>query len=176
LRRFSGGFGRRATVQRIALLFFILTYTSCVSACDSSARDGSDRVRVIYQGMRTVLEVTDGLSVACEVNGAFGPRSYLIADIGRPGVPRLTTEQRALAKRIRRYVHSRSLRFTFFGEYFAVFDAVQGPCYTQAPGYQVLNAPRCNSYYSPTDNFDGPRATTGCPNSPRPWMNSPNQH
>jgi hypothetical protein len=67
-------------------------------------------------------------------------------------------------------VRGANLRFSFPGGTFIVYDATQGACYTQAPGYQVLNARFCNSFYSPTDNFSGPVAASGCPNRPRPWM------
>ena len=102
--------------------------------------------------------------------------SYLVSDIGKPGMPRLSVSERAMIERVRRYVHSRTLRFawvdhsTTMGEPI-VFDAYDGPCEVWAGGYQVLNG-FCNEYYEPGENpYSTHAAPGGCYRAPpRPWM------
>ena len=110
-----------------------------------------------------------GLGTVCVVDSLAGPPSYLVRDIGKPGVPELTNEQLVMIRKIRVYVHPSTLRFATVGGTFIVFDASLGPCEPGAPGYSVLNG-SCNEMYSPTDNFAGTGAVPGCWNAPRPWM------
>lgn len=78
------------------------------------------------------------------------PMSYFVSDIGKRGVPPLNARERAMIERIRRYVHSKTLRFawveysTTMGEPI-VFDAYDGPCEVWAARYAVLNG-SCNEY------------------------------
>jgi hypothetical protein len=95
-----------------------------------------------------------------------GPPSYSVADIGKPGVPTLSTEQLALIRRIRHYIASNTLRFAFVSQWgFVVFDAVQGPCPDGAPGYEILNSNR-NLYYQPGEAPGFVHA--GPPTAPQP--------
>lgn len=76
------------------------------------------------------------------------PLSYSAADVGKPGVPRLTKDQMASLKLIQRTQRPKHLRFVFLSESagpgpvpndFIIFDAEAGPCADFAPGYPVLN-------------------------------------
>jgi hypothetical protein len=116
-----------------------------------------------------MVEERNGLGTICSVDGRKGPTSYLVRDLGRAGTPTLVPTQREMLRRIRIYVHPSTLRIAFIGSEFIVFDAAEGPCYPQAPGYSVLNGD-CNEMYSPTDNFEHTGAGTGCWSAPRPWI------
>jgi len=144
-------------------------YNCSASSITDSVLSTETRIRV-DAGTRDVYEVHQGISVRCQVDGADGPRSYLVADIGHIGVPKLSAAARAVIETIRPYGHRDTLRFLFFGKELVVFDAVYGPCFASSPGYWVLNG-ACNEYYSPTDNLSGTGAVSGgCDqNVPRPW-------
>lgn len=150
-------------VTSLIVLLAGASLAACAGAkSDSSAQSGTS-------GERTVVTRHDGPGTSCVVDGASGPPSYLVRDIGKANVPKLTTAQLDMLRRIRVYVHPSTLRFAFVGGEFIVFDASQGPCKPNAPGYSVLNG-GCNEMYSPTDNFDSTRAVPGCWNAPRPWI------
>ena len=54
----------------------------------------------------------------------LGPPTYLVADVGRRGVPQLGKRDLQMAKTIARYVHHpKTLRFTFLGSELIVYDA-----------------------------------------------------
>jgi hypothetical protein len=89
-----------------------------------------------------------------------GPKSYSIADIGRPGVPKLTADQLVTIRSIHKRIHSPFLRFVFAGQ-FIVFDATGGPCLDAVGIYKILNGLDCNEFYEPANN---PYTTT--PGSP----------
>ncbi len=121
---------------------------------------------------RTVRLRQVGSGAECLVDGKSGPASYLVSDLGRAGVPPLSAHEKAEIAAIRRFNHSRTLRFAFVGGTFVIFDAVEGPCEPYAPGYPVLNS-GCNARYSPTDDFEHISAVPDCSQSPRPWMSAP---
>ena len=83
------------------------------------------------------------------------PLSYSVKDIAKPGVPTLTADESAVLRRIRRYVHSETLRFAWVSNWksndFIVYDATDGPCANFALGYEVLNGP-CDVFYEPGEN------------------------
>ena len=123
-------------------------------------------------GQRIIIEIAAGAGIACSVDGDVGPPSYLVRDLGKPGVPRIPAHDVAIVRRIAKYLDSKDLRFAYPGGQFIVYNAINGPCEPHAPGYPVLNL-QCNMMYSPTDNFDGPRAVPQCsPTMKRPWMRS----
>lgn len=85
-------------------------------------------------------------------NAVPAPASYSVRDIGRPGVPALSTDEQRTVLTIERRIRSRALRFTNLPE-FVVFDATSGPCADFAPGYEVLNADQSHSvFYEPGEN------------------------
>ncbi len=131
------------------------------------------------------IRVQTSVSVQCMGNTPPGetpnpeppPKSYLVSDIGKRGVPHLNAQRRALIGRIRRQLHSQTLRFAFVDDFprdsdFIVYDATDGPCTVASLGYPVLNG-ACNEYYKPGEI---PYATFPAPDAcyratPRPWMN-----
>ena len=101
-----------------------------------------------------------------------GPVTYLVADIGRRGAPRLDNVDATMVRTIARDLrHPTSLRFTFLGRRLIVYDAVDGTCSAAAPGYQVLNVRSCNTGYMPGD-IDNGRTTAlpDCLYPLRPWI------
>jgi hypothetical protein len=149
----------------------VVALASCSStpASDAGASASGETVTTVSSAGRLVQEVAKGLGIACRVGPETGSLSYLASDIGRPGVPRLSNAEMRMIDGIRKVVHSKDLRFQHLGDDFIVYDAKAGPCETAAPGYKVLTAPGC-LYYSPTDDFDHPRATPDCTDTPAPWL------
>lgn len=105
-----------------------------------------------------------------DVPDQVGPPSYLVSDIGKGGVPRISAKQIRLAREIQHYVHSPTLRFAVLAspDTFVIFDAKNGPC--AALGYPVLNFANGNLYYEPGEApgyvYAGPG--DGAP-TPGPW-------
>lgn len=119
-------------------------------------------------GARFVTQRQVGRGIACRINGhQFGPLSYSARDVGRKGVPKLSPTDLSELHQIERYVHSPNLRFAFETGTFIVFNAMLGPCYGGAPGYQVLNGATCKASWAPTDGLG---ALPDCFNPPRPWV------
>lgn len=139
-----------------------------LSACGT--KNDERIVNVSAGGPRQVLEVHRGFETICRVDGKDFPPSYRVADMGKPGVPPLEGEELQQVHAISRYVHSPTLRFQEIAAQFLVYDASLGACLLAAPGYWVLNAPRCNMYFMPADAWNGPSAVPGCYSPPRPWV------
>jgi hypothetical protein len=115
--------------------------------------------------------------VRCRKSYGYGlsPASYSASDIGRPSVPRLTSEQVALIRLIGRYVRSGAIRFAFvdpipFIGSFVIFDAKYGPCPSRFVKYWILNDGNTfsNAYYSPQSGGASPSSVDIAP-SPGPW-------
>jgi hypothetical protein len=60
-----------------------------------------------------VREVRVGLGTACSSNGLIGPTSYPATDIGKPGVPKISSANLSMLNAIRRYVHPKTLMFAY---------------------------------------------------------------
>lgn len=126
-------------------------------------------------------EVRFGNGIACHTYQPPHPLSaisYNAQDIGKPGVPTLTTDQLAMLRRIQQYVHSNTIRFILDTSHpnplvhgFAIFDATDGPCADFAPGYQVLNSYSL-LYYEPGESIKWPFHTIpeNVGPSPGPWF------
>lgn len=127
-------------------------------------------INVSEGGQRTVKELHRGFATMCQVNGLDFPPSYLVSDLGKPDVPKITKSQMREVGLILHYVHSPTLRFQTVAGHFLVYDASLGPCMQYAPGYWVLNAGTCNVYFMPADERDGPSAVPDCFTPPRPWV------
>ena len=102
------------------------------------------------------------------------PQSYLAADIGKPGFPKLRPSELQMVGRIRHDGHWKSLRIAWLGyattpHNFIVFDATDGPCEVGAGGYAVLDGD-CNEFYQPGENPYSTHAGSGCYPESRPWM------
>jgi hypothetical protein len=87
------------------------------------------------------------------------PVSFLAADLGKPGVPHLSLEQRRQVARFQNAQNRKTLRFVFLFDkgqpvgthgLFVIYNATKGAC---APGamYNVLNG-ASNSFYQPAEN------------------------
>ena len=153
-------------------LTLALAASFIVSGCHYSKVQGTAEPTDAGHGYgRVIREVAVGPGTACYVDGVTGPPSFLVRDLGKRGVPQVTTDALRMARKIAMYVRAKkTLRFAYVGGEFIVFNAVDGACEPNAPGYSVLNG-KCNEMYSPTDNFDHTRAVPDCNgNLPRPWM------
>jgi hypothetical protein len=100
-------------------------------------------------------------------NPVPAPPSYSVRDIGRPGVPALGASDLKTITAIARKTGTRTLRFAILSYYgrptrlpaFIVFDATDGPCDDDAPGYAVLNeGPSDDLFYEPGENPYSPHA------------------
>lgn len=112
---------------------------------------------------------------ACRLNGGakLGPPSYRVADIGKPGVPNLTADQRAMVHRIEKYVGDFSLWFAFVRNSFTVFNTSEDqqdkpPCSYEPLGYVVENDP-CDCYYQSGEE-DSITLGPGDTPEPKPWF------
>jgi hypothetical protein len=120
-------------------------------------------------------EVKVGPGIACDVWNPGRtlrrtPPSFRVADLGRSGVPRPDRKDLEMMRKIRRYVHSGTLRFAYLSpQWFIVYDAVWGPCTGSAPGYSVLNG-GCNESYMPSNQSDITIPLPDCISPPRPWI------
>ncbi|MGD0969693.1 MAG: hypothetical protein ABR949_15580 [Candidatus Aquilonibacter sp.] len=127
----------------------------------------------------TVVHAGEGIQCQPSYRDVRGPHAppitYAAADVGKPGVPRLTAQERALLHRIEYYVKSGTLRIAWLNDAppqhrFIIYDADAGPCYAQSRAYPVLNG-NCLEYYGPADD---PYETLPVPDcdgrTPYPWM------
>jgi hypothetical protein len=108
-----------------------------------------------------------GLGMACRNEGATGPAGYSVHDMGKPRVPKLDAQDRAMLRSIMRFVHLTTLRFAYAPN-FIVYDADDGPC--SGHPYAVLNLPGCNAMYWPLNTRHGQFPAMGCYSHPRPWI------
>lgn len=129
----------------------------------TSARSDGGPIRTRSQyGIGCMSYVRPGAEMPKELP----PQSYLAADMGRPGFPKLTARERSTVRRFATHANAKTLRIAWVaaisGEHgFIVFDAYDGPCETWAPGYKVLNG-TCNEYYEPGENPYYSHAVMGC--------------
>lgn len=118
-----------------------------------------------YAGGRNVRTLAMAGGIACQADGVIGPVTYAASNAGK--VRRLMKSEAAALARIRHYVASPYLRFTWLGSEFIVYDAIYGVC--SGGVYAVMNGD-CNELYSPTDTrFENTFAGTGCRSTPPPW-------
>jgi hypothetical protein len=128
-------------------------------------------------GPGTIIHVGAGIQCQPEYRDVRGfhdpPVTYTAADIGKPGVPKLTEQERAVLRRIERYIKSNTLRIAWLDHAppqrrFIIYDADAGPCYTQSHAYPVLNG-SCNEYYGPADDPYDTLPAPDCMGTPYPW-------
>lgn len=89
-------------------------------------------------------------------------------DANRPGTPALTPRELVQVRIVKTRHPSRYLRFAVLNvpqlggtfRNFVIFDAIYGPCYDGAPGYEVLNDGR-RDYYEPGENPYNTHAVPG---------------
>jgi len=117
---------------------------------------------------------------ACHVysTDTMGPPNYRVADIGKPGVPKLDAAQTEIVEQILSFKGTDpGLWFTFLpnknAPVFIVFDASgfddqPRPCVYVPLGYPVLSA-RCDCYYESGEQSHLSSGDGGPP-IPKPWL------
>jgi hypothetical protein len=161
-----------------ALITAVLMLCGCRTTSDhvqtgDNIPKGSRILRYEYAGGRNVRTLAFGGGVACQADGVLGPLTFSAAYAGKPGIRRLTTSEAGVLARIRRYVASSTLRFTWVGGEFIVYDAIYGVC--NGGLYWVMNG-GCNEFYSATDT-SMESTVPGSPGwrcTPPPWSVSLN--
>lgn len=143
----------------------ILIAGMSLAAC---TRPSSARETIAATPSNSTGLVREGAGIACSYNGATGPPSYPIHDIGKAGVPAVSSVDKRTLWLLMRYVHPSTLRFAYLQGRFSVFDAIGGPC--SATPYSILNATNCNAIYVPFDGTGLIGAATDCNMKPRPWI------
>jgi hypothetical protein len=155
-----------------AALIGLITLSGCRTSSDrdktsNNIPKGARVLHFDYAGGRNVRTLAFNAGIACQADGVLGPWTFSATDVGKSGVPRLTQSEATVLARIRRYVSSPTLRFTWVGSEFVVYDAISGVC--NGGQYAVMNGD-CNEIFSPTDTqFDHTFAGTGCRGTPPPW-------
>jgi hypothetical protein len=148
--------------------------SSCAGASRSSHHVGANAPGSSRQASgETAATVTGTQCVPYGKSAPEGPRSYLISDLGKPGVPELDGGERQTVRQIQRYVHAKTLRFAFVGRFsqeFIVFNAKLGPCLDTAGAYTLLNG-ECGDFYEPGEDPWYTHALPGGICGPsRPWI------
>ena len=156
-----------------ATLSFVLIF--CNSGCGFAASQSGRAVATATPRATTAQASGRRVGVQCTPylsDKPSGPISYTAARVGTKGVPPVGGPDRQTLALIRRFVHSRTLRFVYLRDRgFIVFDARYGPCNGAAPGYPVLNG-ACNEYYEPGEDPTKTHPMSGCVGPPRPWVPS----
>ena len=124
---------------------------------------GARVLKYDYAGGRNVRTLAMNGGIACQADGVLGPMTYDAADAGK--VRRLSKSEASVLARIRHYEHSSTLRFTWLGSQFIVYDAIYGVCMGSV--YWVMNG-GCDEFYSPSDTW----MDTTVPGSPG-WRCTP---
>jgi hypothetical protein len=124
---------------------------------------------------------------ACRLYGTneLGPANYRVTDLGKPGVPTLSSDQRNIVARIAKHLRTDgTLWFTFApnadgSHEFIVFETsgLVGPkyapewvppCIGVPPGYPVLNLP-CDCWYESSESRSY-HIIPGDRPAPKPWL------
>jgi hypothetical protein len=111
--------------------------------------------------------------MSSEAGPVLGPPVFLVSDLGKPGVPRLTAKQVQMLLAIERNLRSPTLRFVFAqsgsdhssAPELVVFDAINGPC-SAITEYRVLNGD-CNELWDSTESATV--SDMDCFNTAPPW-------
>jgi hypothetical protein len=150
-----------------------------------AARSNGDVGQSDYHAMHVITRtVVDGPAIRCDaglydvtespprlLKRRLGPPSFLVADLGKAGVPHPDPNDARLTRRIAQSLdHPSTLRFIYVDKEYLVYDAVDGPCTAAAAAYQVLNDPACNFAYTPGDVEDGRAPVPERPFPKRPWF------
>lgn len=142
----------------IACLSISVLFTGCVSR-----KPVDQQSAVVDDAGSAGRQAAGDLGTQCTPYGqtkSSGPKSYLVADVGKGGVPVLSIRNRWTIQRIEASHHSPTLRFAILDK-LIVFDARHGPCYDVAGGYPVLNG-ACNEFYEPGEDPTQTKAAMGC--------------
>lgn len=141
---------------------------SSATKADAGIPKGARVLRYDYAGGRNVRVLAFDGGLACQADGVVGPMTYDAADAGKASTRKLTQSEADVLRKIRRYVHSGTLRFTWLGSQFIVYDAIYGVC--NGTVYWVMNG-GCNEFYSSTDTWmeHTVPGSPGWPCTPPPW-------
>jgi hypothetical protein len=135
-------------------------------ACRSFNVEPYVRIRTRY-GIGCMGDVPPGSTP----NPLPPPLSFAVKDLGKSGMPRLSTTELHAVRRIERIAPSPTLRFAWVDggdkPEFIIFNASDGPCEVWAAGYQVLNG-YCNEFYQPGENPYHTHAVPDC-SWTKPW-------
>jgi hypothetical protein len=118
-------------------------------------------------GNHYVGTVEEGLGMSCSFDGKVGPLSYPVTAVGKHGVPPLEPEDARMLAALMKYVHPTTLRFTYLGKEFVVFDSSPDSLCDGRPQIDLTGS--CNEYYEPLNLYDA-TAANSCINPPRPWI------
>jgi hypothetical protein len=161
---------KRAMRQFIALS----TMAAVLSACQ--ARHGAADASPTPTVLPTAGVAAHGrYFLQCISNeGVIGPRTYLVRDIGRPGVPIPVASDRAMLRKIASYFDPATLRFAYVltsphKRGMIVYDGDDEACTGGGTDFQVLNL-SCNTGYDPEDSPDNAMALPDCFMTSRPWI------
>lgn len=133
-----------------------------VQACGASP---SWIVKPHLMGNQVVGQARIGAGVACYRNGVMGPPSYLVAEIGKPGVPVPAKADARLLREHFAHLDPKTLRFLYLPlaePHFVVFLAsLQALCDPTHPPFKDLTG-SCNQYYQPLEYGDRTTAAPDC--------------
>jgi hypothetical protein len=106
------------------------------------------------------------------------PPSYLVSDLGKPGVAILPPDEAALVRRLTQHVHSKTLRFVLVNRdpFIVLYDAYPDEadlCQTSPSGPYMYNVSGNLTYLPGLD--DENTAPGDIPNTPGPWMTPESQ-
>lgn len=118
-------------MKRIPIGSILLAIVAC-SAPKQTTRPSSGE-QTTHPVIRAEIGygVHHGRGIACEVNGAVGPISYSVNDIGKEGTPRLSSVERQKVMGALKWYHARTIRYALINmtpSGFVVYDARDGPC------------------------------------------------
>ncbi len=122
-------------------------------------------VRPHTMGNHRVGEIRIGRGIACYRDGRIGPPSFLLADLGKRGVPRISARDAAHLRTRFGGQPAETLRFIslpLITPHLVVFNAtVAALCDPDVPPFKDLNG-SCNQYYSPLEDMDRTSAAPDC--------------
>ena len=150
---------------RATLILTILLITSVVSLPAGACGASKWIIHPHQMGNEVVGELRLGAGVACYRNGVTNPPSYLVADIGKRGVPVPSkTDTKAIHERFSQ-LDPHALRFLYVpltSPHLVVFLAtLQALCDPTQPPFKNLNG-ACNEYYQPLEYGDRTTAAPDC--------------
>jgi len=143
--------------------FIELTIVFALASCSAhatgmTASSSSAAIACPTATCPVLSEVPVEGGVACSVNGVVGAMQWAagIAEVVKAHQPE--PADLALLNKIKRFVHSKNLRYGYVGNQFMVFDADKGACGNAY--YNLLNVP-CNAY-QPEENKIAGGGVDGC--------------
>lgn len=157
-------FGRCFRLGAVVAALFWWGSLSAASACGAKAGT-SYIIRPRLLGNHVVGELRIGEGIACYRDGVIGPPSFLVADIGKPGVPTPPKADFQMLRREDERLAPQTLRFVYLPlikPHLVVFNApVSALCDPDRPPFKDFTG-ACNQYYSPLEGMDRTTAAMDC--------------